>query len=187
MPRTADVIATPSCSSAPHQDRLDELFSLLSELSKMLHGLNSEALSLVRHDINCFRTMTQDLHSQKNWQGYSTLSFTSLGASLAILGSLLHKNSLPYESARINALVDALGGSKFLRTTASTASKFFGGVAPVSDLWHSSKSSGIESKRSLKQLSFQEGQQEAAALHSIIAKIEAAIFDILKAYAKTMG
>ena len=179
-----EISATNPAQVKVSHDALDELFAVLATLSRTLTGLNHEVLGLVRHDINRFKEMTEGLHHQKTWQGRSALSLTTLSASLAILGSLLPAAGTAGHHSRLKDIIDQVGGSEFLRTTAKTTAEFFHGVVPVSDVWFQGRSTTQEAARSLTQQVFQEEQRVADAYISTAKEIQQMASSILQASAR---
>lgn len=181
---------------------LDRIFSAIADFTKTMGTLHIDFLNIVRRDIERFTEMTNNLQSQQNWQAWTVIGLSSVGASLAIVGALIPKGSDAASNALNNPRLSANDGirdaaskalkwiesclkdNNFLKTTCKSASQFFNGITPAANIWYQGKTTGIESKRELVRLCFQEEQQEKSRFTQDSERAQQAALSILQAKSK---
>jgi len=187
-------------------EALNRIFGEIAEYTKTMGSLHNDFLHILRRDIDHFLEKTRDFNNQMNWQGWTTLGLTSFSASLAIAGALIPPKASPTApsnapadprlstnagindgfSKTMKAIGDKLADNDFLRTTCKTTSKFFGGLTNVSDPWFRSKTTDIESKRTLlQQVNLQDGQSKKSTFDQNASQAQQAALRILES--KTKG
>ncbi|MBS0604341.1 MAG: hypothetical protein JSS60_04795 [Verrucomicrobia bacterium] len=180
---------------------LDRIFSAIADYSKAMGSLHIDFLDIVRRDIDRFKEMTDKLYGQMQWQAWSVVALSSVGASLAIAGSLFPKGASaanPLSNTRLGAndgisdpvskaltaIGDKLRDSEFMRSTCKTAAKTFNGISPAANVWWQSQTTDSESKRELYRLCFQEGQQEKGTFSQETRRAQESALSILQSKSK---
>lgn len=184
---------------------LDRIFSEIAQFSKTMGSLHGDFLGIVRRDIGRFLEETDSLQNQMQWQGWTTVALTSIGASLAIAGALIPKtvpnaaSATPSVDVRLSAnaglsdsvtdtlswLGSRLGDNDFLRSTCKTSSKFFNGLGTASEVWYRGTTTQIEAKRSLlERVNLQEGQKAKSEADQAVQQAQSAISRILDSKAR---
>jgi hypothetical protein len=180
---------------------LDTIFATISDFSKTMGILHNDFLGLVRRDIGRFIELTDDLYGQMQWQAWSVVGISAVGASLAVVGSLIPKGADPaaaLNNPRLGAndgigdtvsntlkwIGEQLKNNDFLKTTCKSAAKFFNGIAPAADTWFRSQTTKLEANRELMRVCFQEGQQEKNSFSQETRKAQDTALNILQSKSK---
>ncbi len=178
---------------------VDRVLEEVSDFTRLNGQSQNSFLLQLKLDIDRFVEQTKNLQKQMEWQGYTTLTLTSFGASLAVAGALIPKASpgaeqLPNMRMNANAgmsdplsnILKKLSDDQFLRTTCKTTSKFFTeGLNRFSESWFSSTRTDIEGKRSLiERVSLQEAQGMRGQTDSNVQTAQTAVLRILDSKSK---
>jgi ankyrin repeat protein len=187
-------------------EALNKIFGEIAEYTKTMGSLHNDFLHIVRRDIDRFLEKTRDLNNQQNLQGWTILGLTSLSASLAIAGALIPPKATPAAASNaptdprlstnagindgfsktMKAIGDKLADNDFLSTTCKTTSKFFDGVTPAAKIWFDSKTTDIESKRTLlERVNIPNAQGNKSTLDQNVSQAQQAALRILES--KTKG
>jgi predicted secreted protein len=179
---------------------IDTIIANIAAYTKTCSALHGDFLQHVRRDIERFKEMTQSLHDQKQWQGWTTIGLSAFNGSLAIAGACIPKtgvdatanqtrlnaNDGPSDafSNAIKAITDKLKDNEFLRTTCKTSAKFIHNITPAVDSFYGAKQTDMEAKRQLFQLGFQEAGQEKTRCDQASRQAQETALSILQSKAK---
>lgn len=183
---------------------MDRIFEAITDYSKTMGGLHGDFMKIVKRDIERFMEKTDNLQNQMYWQAGTVFAVGALGASLAVVGSLIPKGADPASStldgSRLganngagDAISDALKSigeklkdNEFLRQTCKTGAKLFNGVGEnVVSTYHRSKTTKLEADRELIQICMREGQQEKSVFDQEIRRAQDSALQILQSKAKS--
>jgi len=181
---------------------LDGVFSAIGDFSRAMSDLHGSFLGLVRKDIERYREMTGNLQGQYNWQAWTVIGLSGIGASLAVVGTMIPKGgdaaSTALNDPRLGAnagITDAVSNAmkaiegylkddKFLRQTCKSASQFFHGITPAAGVWYQGKTTALEADRQLIQMCFQDENQNKSAFAQDGKRAQDAALNILQSKSK---
>jgi hypothetical protein len=145
---------------------LHQIFAILSDYSKTMGGTVHEAsLRIARTNINYFKDVTQSIHNQMLLKGLSIVVLNTASAGSSVAGSLIKGNDL-------------------MKSHCETAAKFFQGITPASDTWFGSQISGLETKKELTRMGFQESQETKRNSTDLVRRAQDAAQTILQAHSR---
>ncbi len=182
---------------------LDRIFSAMTDYAKAMGGLHNDFLGIVRRDIERFMEMTGSIHNQMQWQAWSVVGLSAVGASLAVVGSLIPKGganptSTALSNPRLGAndgindafsntmkwLGDQLRNNDLLRSTSKSAGKFFNGVAPAANVWYQGQTTSLQAKQELMRVCFQDANQDKRGFSQEVNQVQQTALSILQAKSK---
>lgn len=181
---------------------LERIFSAMTDYAKVMGGLHNDFLGIVRRDIERFMELTDGVYNQMQWQAWTAVGLSAVGASLAVVGALIPKGGANPSTALTNPRLgsndgisdgfsstlkwigDQLKDNDFLRSTSKTASKFFHGVAPAADTWFRSQTTTLEANRELMRVCFQDANQDKRVFSQEVNQVQQTALSILQAKSK---
>jgi hypothetical protein len=185
---------------------MNRIFAEVADFTKTMGKLHGDFLSIVQRDMARFVELTNDYTKQMNWQGWTTIALTGIGASLAVAGTFFPKNAAnaatPPASPRLGAhngitdgfsnmmktITQKLSDNDFLRTTCKTSAKAFNGVNDAANSWFKSTQTKLESARSLIQsVNLQDGQAKKSTMDQQVQLAQQAISRLIDAKSKGAG
>lgn len=173
---------------------IERIFSEVAQFTKTMGSFHNDFLNIVKRDIDRFLEKSQDLASQMNWQGWTTIGLTSLSAGLAVAGTLIPTGGAPTTTDirseangtnLLSGILEKLKDNDFLRSTCKTASKFFNGVSPAADVWFRSSTTELESARGLlERVDISDGQTKKGIFDQNAQLANSALSRLLESKAK---